>query len=294
MKQDVLLEVKHLKQHFRCSQHWTVPAVDGVSFRLKKGEILGLVGESGCGKSTLARTIMGLYQPTAGEVLLKGLSISTPSVARKHRKEIQKSMQIIFQDSAAALNPRMMVQDSIAEPLRACCTLDKLQLHTRIDELLEQVGLDKSFRTKYPCELSGGQQQRVAIARSIAIRPDLIIADEPIASLDVSVQAQILTLFQQLQQEYHFAFLFIAHDLSVVEFLCDTVGVMWQGKLLEYAPAKELFQHPLHDYTKALLSAVPVADPLYERSKQLLEFEPSTVPTSGALQEQCPGHWVYA
>ncbi|MCI1964807.1 MAG: ATP-binding cassette domain-containing protein [Oscillospiraceae bacterium] len=295
MNQTAILEVKNLKQYFPVSKHLTVKAVDDISFQIRKGEIFGLVGESGSGKSTVARSIMGLYQLTDGEVWFQGNKISDPKVFRSNRRDIQKNMQIIFQDSAAALNPRMTVRNIIAEPMQACRMFvkNKEAMDAKIDKLLDQVGLAKSFRSRYPGELSGGQRQRVAIARSIGTNPDIIIADEPIASLDVSIQAQILTLFQNLQQEYGFAFLFIAHDLSVVRFLSNTVGVMLHGKILEMAETEELFQNPLHPYTKALLSAVPVADPIYERSKKILYYDPSKLSLTGSLQQLSPKHWMF-
>lgn len=294
MSTDVILNVKNLKQYFNAGRKLIVRAADGVSFQIRRGEVFGLVGESGSGKSTVARSVMGLYKLTGGGVWFKGKKISDMKIYRDNKEDIQKNMQIIFQDSAASLNPRMAVRNIIAEPMQASRLFrDKRTMDARIDELLDQVGLDRSFRSKYPGEISGGQRQRVAIARSIGTNPDIIIADEPIASLDVSIQAQIITLFQKLQREYGFAFLFIAHDLSVVRFISNTVGVMLRGRILEMAETEELFEHPLHPYTKALISAVPVADPIYERSKKILEFDPDTLPEAGALREDLPGHWVF-
>ncbi|MCI2106361.1 MAG: ATP-binding cassette domain-containing protein [Intestinimonas sp.] len=293
MSTEIILKVSHLKQDFPISRKLTVHAVDDVSFQIHRGEIFGLVGESGSGKSTVARSIMGLYRLTDGEVWFKKNKISDKRVYRKNRADIQKNVQIIFQDSAAALNPRMTVRDIIAEPIQASHLCPRTEeLDARIDELLGQVGLETSYRTKYPSEISGGQRQRVAIARSIGTRPELIIADEPIASLDVSIQAQIINLFRRLQREYGFAFLFIAHDLSIVRFLSNRVGVMLRGRMLELGETETLYQTPLHPYTKALLSAVPVADPVYERAKKRLEFDPDTLPQGGTLLEKAPGHWV--
>lgn len=293
MNEEMLLEVRNVKQYFPISKRLTIRAVDDISFGIRRGEIFGLVGESGSGKSTVARSVMGLYRLTGGEIWFQGEKISDPEIYRKNRRNIQKNMQIIFQDSAAALNPRMTVRNSIAEPLQACGLCSGRELDTRINELLWQVGLDESFRGKYPDEISGGQRQRVAIARAISTNPQLLVADEPAASLDVSIQAQILTLFQQLQREYGFAFLLISHDLSVIRLLSNTIGVMREGRLMELAETEELFQHPLHPYTKTLLSAVPAADPISERSRRILEFDPACIPESGTLREVLPGHFVF-
>lgn len=293
MNNEIILDVRNLKQYFPLSKRLTIRAADDISFQIKRGEIFGLVGESGSGKSTVARSIMGLYRLTGGEVWFQGENIADPKIYQKNRRNIQKNMQIIFQDCAAALNPRMTVRNSIAEPMQACGCCSGQALDVRINELLRQVGLDESFRQKYPSEISGGQRQRVAIARAISTNPQLLVADEPVASLDVSIQAQILLLFQQLQREYGFAFLLIAHDLSVIRLLSNTIGVMREGHLLELAETEELFQNPLHEYTKSLLSAVPVADPVYERNRQILEFDPACIPESGTLREALPGHWVF-
>ena len=266
MKNPVLLSVRNYKQHFPINKSLTVRAVNGISFDLRRGEIFGLVGESGCGKSTVARAIMGIYTPTEGEIYFKGFLISEKRSYREHKKDIQRNMQVIFQDSAAALNPRMKVADIIAEPLVINRLYpDKGRMRAEVDKLLTLVGLDTSYGNKFPAEISGGQRQRVAIARSIAVNPELIVADEPVASLDVSIQAQIVSLFQHLQRQHGFTFLFIAHDLSMVRYLCDRVGVMYEGKLVELAPAKELFGNRLHTYTRALISAIPEPHRVYER-----------------------------
>lgn len=291
MTEQVLLSVKELRRDFPLSREVTIHAVDGISFQIHRGEVYGLVGESGCGKSTAARSILGLDPLTGGQVRFGDWLISDPSVRRAHRAELGQAMQLIFQDSAAALNPRMRVESIIAEPLTAGRRFQPVP-KARIAELMEQVGLEASLAGKRPGELSGGQRQRVAIARAIAPRPALIVADEPVASLDVSIQAQILTLFRHLQQEHGFAFLFIAHDLSVVRSLCDTVGVMLRGRLVETAPTEELFTAPLHPYTRALLSAMPVPDPRVERSRHPLFYDPGELPPSGTLFEARPGHWV--
>ena len=279
MKNPVLLSVRNYKQHFPINKSLTVHAVNGISFDLRKGEIFGLVGESGCGKSTVARAIMGIYTPTEGEIYFKDFLISEKRSYREHKKDIQRNMQVIFQDSAAALNPRMKVADIIAEPLVINRVYpDKVRLRAEVDKLLTL----------------GGQRQRVAIARSIAVNPELIVADEPVASLDVSIQAQIVSLFQHLQRQHGFTFLFIAHDLSMVRYLCDRVGVMYEGRLVELAPAKELFGNPLHPYTRALLSAIPVPDPVYERSKKIIPYTHETADLSGEWREILPEHFLLA
>ena len=268
MKNPVLLSVRNYKQHFPINKSLTVHAVNGISFDLRKGEIFGLVGESGCGKSTVARAIMGIYTPTEGEIYFKDFLISEKRSYREH---------------------------IIAEPLVINRVYpDKVRLRAEVDKLLTLVGLDTSYGNKFPAEISGGQRQRVAIARSIAVNPELIVADEPVASLDVSIQAQIVSLFQHLQRQHGFTFLFIAHDLSMVRYLCDRVGVMYEGRLVELAPAKELFGTPLHPYTRALLSAIPVPDPVYERSKKIIPYTHETADLSGEWREILPEHFLLA
>ncbi len=230
MGEQPLLEVKGLKQYFKINSHYSVEAVDDISFEVYEGEIFALVGESGSGKSTVARSVMGYYTPTDGEVYFEGQLISDKRKMRHKQESLHRDLQIIFQDCAAALNPRMTVEEIIEEPIRVNHVYKSRQeLDTRVEELLEQVGLNGTFRKKYPSEISGGQRQRVAIARSIALNPKLLIADEPLASLDVSIQAQIVSLFKRLQKEFGFAFLFIAHDLSIVKFISDRVGVLYRG-----------------------------------------------------------------
>lgn len=292
MEKQPILKVDKLKQHFRINSHFVVEAVDGISFDIHEGEIFALVGESGSGKSTVARSVMGFYTPTDGEVYFSGKLISGKK-HRRERKDVCKNMQMIFQDSAAALNPRMTVEKLIEEPMLINHMYkSKDEMSKRIDELLEQVGLNSSYRKKYPSEISGGQRQRVSIARSIALRPKLIIADEPLAALDVSIQAQIVNLFMDLQKECGFAFLFIAHDLSIVKYISNRVGVLYKGKLVEMATTDELFTNPLHPYTKSLISAAPVPDPAVERNKVVLEFRETDFNGAGEMEEVKKGHFV--
>jgi len=293
MNASEILSVCNLKQYFHINKSLTIKAIDGITFEINKGEVFGLVGETGSGKSTVARTIMGIYPPTDGEVFFKGNMISQKEIYAQNKKDIHKNMQIIFQDSAAALNPRMTVEQIIAEPLTVSRIMRKKnELRDKLESLLQEVGLDNTYKTKYPAEISGGQRQRVAIARCVSTSPDLIIADEPIASLDVSIQAQIINLFQRLQREHGFSFLFIAHDLSIIKFICDRVAVMLNGKIMEIAATKELFTNPLHPYTQSLLSAVPVPDPVYERNKKLLDYDANSAKTDGIMVEVTPGHYV--
>ncbi len=278
MDTEMMAELHHVKEYFRIHDQLTIRAVDDISFGIRKGEVFGLVGESGCGKSTVARLISGIYRPTEGEVLFHG--------------NPKKEMQMIFQDSAASLNPRMTVEQIILEPLWIQGRKrEAASFRQRLEALLEEVGLSVDFLGKYPGALSGGQRQRVAIARSLLLQPGLIVADEPIASLDISIQAQIVTLLQRLQKEKRFSLLFIAHDLSVVRLISHRVGVMLNGKLVELADTEELFRHPMHPYTKALLSAIPIPDPVLERQKTIQEYDTSQ-PLGETMTERAPGHFV--
>ena len=278
MDTEMMVELHHVKEYFRIHDQLTIRAVDDISFGIRKGEVFGLVGESGCGKSTVARLISGIYRPTAGEVLFHG--------------NPKKEMQMIFQDSAASLNPRMTVEQIILEPLWIQGRKrEAASFRQRLEALLEEVGLSVDFLGKYPGALSGGQRQRVAIARSLLLQPGLIVADEPIASLDISIQAQIVTLLQRLQKEKRFSLLFIAHDLSVVRLISHRGGVMLNGKLVELADTEELFRHPMHPYTKALLSAIPIPDPVLERQKTIQEYDTSQ-PLGETMTERAPGHFV--
>lgn len=288
-----ILEVEHLTHAFTLDKKTKIKAVDDVSFQIKQGEILGIVGESGSGKSTLARCIMNIYEPNAGVVRFHGINVLDRAAFRENKKLLQTQRQMIFQDSASSLNQRMKAVDIISEPLKI--NHIKTARKTAKAEAtfqLQTVGLDESFLERYPSQMSGGQRQRVAIARALTTEPDLLIADEPVASLDVSIQAQIINLFRHLQQEHGFSILFIAHDLAMVEFLCDRVGVMYHGKLVELADTTELYEHPLHPYTKILLSAIPIPDPIAERKKVRPDYSAMKFDTEGQLVEVAPGHFV--
>ena len=265
---EILVDVKHLSKTFSFGKKNTHKAVEDVSFQIYKGEVFGLVGESGSGKSTIAKCVMNLCKPDEGEILYKGINTCDRREYRKNKKLLQCDRQVIFQDSTSSLNPRMKVKDILAEPF--CIQHITPERGTLLAEAafqLKYVGLDDSYLEKYPSELSGGQRQRVAIARAVEMEPELLVADEPIASLDVSIQAQIVNLFRHLQKEHGFSFLFIAHDLSMVQFLCDRVGVMHNGKLVEVGSVREIFEHPKHPYTKALIDSIPIPDPHMERQR---------------------------
>lgn len=290
---EILLDIQHLSHAFKLSKHAVIKAVDDLSFQMKQGEIFGLVGESGSGKSTAARCIMNVYQPTSGKILYKGINVCNKADFRKHHKLLEAQRQIIFQDSTSSLNQRMKVAEIIAEPMRIHHVKPpRGSLRAEAEFQLHYVGMDASYLDKYPGELSGGQRQRVAIARALSMEPNLLIADEPIASLDVSIQAQIVNLFKHLRQEHGVSILFIAHDLAMVEYLCDRVGVMYHGKLVELAPTRELFRNPQHAYTKALLSAIPIPDPILERNRKRIDFEEVNFCREGAMVEISPGHYV--
>jgi len=290
---EILLDVQHLSHVFKLSKHAAIKAVDDVSFQIKKGEIFGLVGESGSGKSTVARCVMNIYKPTAGKILYKGINICDRGEFRKHHRMLESQRQIIFQDSTSSLNQRMTVANIIAEPMSIHRMKPPRGTHRAEAEFqLHYVGMEASYLNKYPTELSGGQRQRVAIARALSMEPELLVADEPIASLDVSIQAQIINLLRHCNREHGCSMLFIAHDLSMVEYLCDRVGVMYHGKLVEVAPTAELYANPQHPYTKALLSAIPVPDPIAERNKKRIDFEDVEFDREGVLTEVVPGHFV--
>lgn len=290
---EILLDVQHLTHRFKLSKTAVLEAVDDVSFQIRKGEIFGLMGESGSGKSTVARCLMNVYKPSGGRILYKGIDVCDPGQFKANKKLLQTSRQFIFQDSTSSLNQRMRVADIIAEPMEIHYI--KTPRGTPRKEAafqLHYVGLDESYLDKFPSQLSGGMRQRVAIARALSMEPELLVADEPIASLDVSIQAQIINLFKHCNMEHGCSILFIAHDLSVVKYLCDRVGVMYHGKLVEVAPTKTLFAEPKHPYTQSLLSAIPIPDPRLERARVLHEFDPAQFERGGRLEEVSPGHWV--
>ncbi len=295
----VLLEVVNLKKHFpiksgvlQQTQGYT-KAVDGINLRVKKGETFGIVGESGCGKSTAGRTIIRLYEPTSGKIIFKGNDI-TNEPERRLRSMIRKDMQMIFQDPYASLNPRKTLQTTLAAPLKAHKVYkNKLEQIDDIKNILDVVGLNPSYINRYPHEFSGGQRQRVGIARALLLRPDLIIADEPVSALDVSIQAQIINLMQELQREFQLTYIFISHDLSVVRYICDRVGVMYLGNMMEQADKEELFTNPLHPYTQALMSAVPVLKRkgTVQREKIILQGDmpsSSNPPKGCVFHTRCP------
>ena len=292
MDKNLILEVRELKQHFRINDRLTIKAIDGVTFGIRQGEVFGLVGESGCGKSTFARSVTGIYRPTEGEVFYRGALVSGKAADAAAVRQRQTELQTVFQDSAASLNPRMTVEEIILEPFRILPNRPNPQTQReKLLQLMKDVGMAQTYLQKRPGELSGGQRQRVAIARALITDPAFVVADEPVASLDISIQAQIISLFQHMQREHGFTFLLIAHDLSVVRFICDRVGVMLHGKLVELAPTKELFSNPLHPYTQALLSAIHVPDPAYERKKTILEYDTKT-PLGSTFEEVSKEHWL--
>lgn len=292
--QKKILEVKNLKQYFNVGTKNEVRAVDDVSFDIYEGETLGLVGESGCGKTTTGRAIIRLYNPTSGEIFFDGTEIHTLHEI-KEQLAFRKDMQMIFQDPYASLNPRMKVRDIVAEGLKihGLATTEK-EVDDRVAELLDLVGLNKDHSSRYPHEFSGGQRQRIGIARALAVNPKLIIADEPISALDVSIQAQVVNLLMELQKKQKLTFLFIAHDLSMVKYISNRIGVMYFGKLVELAPADDVYNKPLHPYTESLLSAIPLPDPVYERNRTRFTYVPREENGEPeAMREIVPGHFVY-
>lgn len=280
----MLLEVKNLKKYFKISGKTYLKAVDDVSFCIEEGETLGLVGESGCGKSTLGRTIIGLYPPTGGTITFDGQDIT--NLSKKDRVALTRKMQIIYQDPYACLDPRMTVADIIAEGLdiHGICTGEDRQ--NRIYELLDLVGMNREHANRFPHEFSGGQRQRVGIARALAINPKFIICDEPISALDVSIQAQVVNLLEDLQKKLGLTYLFIAHDISMVAHISNRIAVMYLGSMVELAPSPEIMSNPLHPYTKALLSAVPFADPDASRNRDRIKLT-GDVPSPMSTQHGC-------
>ncbi|WP_100374068.1 ABC transporter ATP-binding protein [Bacillus sp. FJAT-45037] len=293
---DILLEVNGLKKHFpikkgmfqRTVGH--VKAVDDISFFVKRGETFGLVGESGCGKSTIGRTLMRLYEPTEGQIIFDGKDISNVNERELH--PFRKDLQMVFQDPFSSLNPRKTVQTILKEPLSVHGMYKGKARQEFIEDLMEKVGLNPEYANRYPHEFSGGQRQRIGIARALTLNPKLIIGDEPVSALDVSVQSQVLNLFKDLQDEFGLTYLFIAHDLGVVKHISDRIGVMYLGKMMEVANKKDLYSEPLHPYTQALLSAVPRAHPTeVKRERIILTGEipsPSNPPTGCVFHTRCP------
>lgn len=261
----MLVEVKHLKKYFPLDKKTVLKAVDDVSLSIKKGEIISLVGESGSGKSTFGRTIANLYPKTYGEILIDGKKIEEYS-----RLEFSKKVQMIFQDPQASLNPRMTVGEIISEGMIIHKMYKtKQELHKKVDELLEIVGLNKEHANRFPHEFSGGQRQRIGIARALAVEPELLICDEPISALDVSIQAQVVNLLKDLQKKKNLTMIFIAHDLSMVKYISDRVAVMFRGKIVELSTPEKIYKHPVHIYTKSLISAVPIPDPEYKKPEKI-------------------------
>ena len=309
-----LVEIRDLRKYFKVGRDAYLRAVDGINLTIRRGETLGLVGESGCGKSTAGRVMVRLYEPTGGQVLYGGRDVHR--ARGREARELNRKMQMIFQDPQASLNPRMTVADIVAEgiDIHGLASSKKERLE-KVRELLETVGLNEEHAGRYPHEFSGGQRQRIGIARALAVEPEFIVADEPVSALDVSIQAQVINLMRRLQREKNLTYLFISHDLSVVRYISDRIGVMYLGQLVELADSEEIYSNPVHPYTQALLSAVPVPDPDHRGRKIVLEGDiPSPVdPPSGCRfrtrcpyataacatdepqwREVSPGHWVYA
>ena len=317
---DILVRVEHLVKHFPITRGiiiqkviGAVRAVDDISFEVRRGETFGLVGESGCGKSTTGRTILQLFPPTSGHVYFEGKDLV--GLNGNEMRRMRRRMQMIFQDPYASLNPRMTVGEIIGEPLIVHQTVKGPAIMQRVDELLELVGLNPVFSNRYPHEFSGGQRQRIGVARALALNPAFIVCDEPISALDVSIQAQVVNLLDELQGKFGLTYLFIAHDLSMVRHICDRVAVMYLGVLVEQAERDELYTQPLHPYSQALLSAVPVADPMVEEKRKRIILEgdvpsPANPPSGCRFRTRCwlaekicaeqvpswreilPGHWV--
>lgn len=297
MSNEILIEVKNLKKYFPVKNEFLggekkfVKAVDGVSFNIRKGETFGLVGESGCGKSTLGRSITRLYDITEGDILFEGTNIA--KLSKKEMNSFYRKIQTIFQDPYSSLNPNMTVRELVNEPLALHTKLSKDERNKKIKKLLEMVGLSESDMDKFPYEFSGGQRQRIGVARAISTEPDFILCDEPIYALDVSIQAQVVNMLEDLQKELKLTYLFVAHDLSMVKHISDRIGVMYLGKIVEISDSNELYKNPLHPYTKALLSAIPIADPKKAKKSEISLIKgdvpsPIDIPTGCRFHTRCP------
>jgi len=291
----VLLDVKNLKQYFNVGRKDEVKAVDDITFHIYEGETFGLVGESGSGKSTTGRTIIRLNHPSGGEITFDGKDVMKLK-KRDELKEFRREVQMIYQDPYASLNPRMKVRDIIAEGIDINhLAKNEAERNKMVDDLLKTVGLNPNHGTRYPHEFSGGQRQRIGIARALAVNPKFIICDEPISALDVSIQAQVVNLLQDLQKEKNLTYLFIAHDLSMVKHISDRIGVMHHGKLLEMGTSDEIYHYGVHPYTESLLSAIPLPDPDYERTRKRIKYTaPKEDGIPRKMQEIAEGHYVYA
>jgi len=292
----ILLETKDIKKHFPIKQVFfsksegTVKAVDGVGFTVKRAETLGLVGESGCGKTTTGRVILRLIEPTAGEAYFhasEGKIYNIFDLSKSELRQLRRRIQIIFQDPFSSLNPRMSVFGIISEPLKIHKLAKRSELQDKVNQLLEIVGLNPQHAKRAPHEFSGGQRQRIGIARALAVQPELIIADEPVSALDVSIQAQVINLLEDLQRQFQLSYIFIAHDLSVVKHICHRIAVMYLGRIIEFAQKQELYDNPLHPYTQALLSAVPIPNPTVKRQRIILRGD---IPSPANPPSGCPFH----
>lgn len=297
MSNEILIEIKNLKKYFPVKNEFLgeekkfVKAVDGVSFNIRKGETFGLVGESGCGKSTLGRSITRLYDITEGDILFEGTNIA--KLSKKEMNSFYRKIQTIFQDPYSSLNPNMTVRELVNEPLALHTKLSKDERNKKIKKLLEMVGLSESDMDKFPYEFSGGQRQRIGVARAISTEPDFILCDEPISALDVSIQAQVVNMLEDLQKELKLTYLFVAHDLSMVKHISDRIGVMYLGKIVEISDSNELYKNPLHPYTKGLLSAIPIADPKKAKKSEISLIKgdvpsPIDIPTGCRFHTRCP------
>ena len=290
-----LLEVRNLKKYYSVKSGFlnkdrrSVKAVDGINLSVKQGEILGIVGESGCGKSTLGRSILRLIEPTSGEVIFEGTNIC--GLKKEEMRLKRREMQIVFQDPGASLNPRLTVGEIIGEPLEVFHICEGKEKEERIYKLMDLVGINRAYINRFPHEFSGGQRQRLGIARALAVNPKLIICDEPVSALDVSIRAQVLNLIKELKDKLNLTYIFISHDLSVVHHICDRVAVMYLGRVVEIADKKQIYENPVHPYTKALLSAIPMPDPEVKRERIILQGDvpnPADPPSGGHFHKRCP------